>query len=90
MIVLFMFSCDERTVNRRTDVKSPLWAERKKPLTNRAHTSEADKNAATQQADTRLLELVQFLARSAAEADFNDEMLKEAEVHPDQQQRTRP
>lgn len=75
------------------DEYSPLWAERKKALTNRPDNSETQWSAASAESDTRLLALVRFLARSAAEADFNEQVKNDDVVRNDKldtPERTRP
>ncbi len=51
-----------------------LWAERKNPLTNKANPRETQMSAAPAEVDDRLLDLVRFLARAAAEADFAEHL----------------
>lgn len=68
MLALRSKGWDEKTTNT-------LWVERKKPLTERRDLRETQKSPVQPVADGKLEELVRFLARAAAEADFQEFVL---------------
>ncbi len=51
-----------------------LWAERKIPLTKEANPRETRKASDAAAPNSKLLDLVGFLARTAAETDFQEQM----------------
>jgi len=51
-----------------------LWAERNNPLTDQGNPRETHEETAPALLNGNLLELVRFLARAAAEADFQERM----------------
>ncbi|MGH1356113.1 MAG: hypothetical protein ACRBBS_13650 [Thalassovita sp.] len=51
-----------------------LWAERNNPLTDQAKPRESHEETTPALPNGNLLELVRFLARAAAETDFQEQM----------------
>lgn len=67
-----------------------LWAERNNPLTDQAKPRKTQGETAPVLPNGNLLELVRFLARAAAEADFQEQMSIERPAGSDIEDKCRP
>lgn len=67
-----------------------LWAERNNPLTDQAKPRKTQKETAPALPNGNLLELVRFLARAAAETDFQEQTSNERLASSDMEDECRP